>query len=266
MNKLRFGAADYIAARPLTAGLQHKGASLSFEPASLLADSLDRGRYDAALIPSIEYLRGAGSFLVHGPALVSRTVAGSIILVSRKPLAEVERIAVDEFCRTPVAAVRIVLGELYKAYPDLLVEKRIAEDDWRDRYDAALLTADAAFREVSAPRSRDLTRHNIAQMWRSLTRTPLVHAVWVYNDPAHTGPVARALAASRDAGLSNLSALCEKISRERGIDAMGIHDHITRTWSYDLGDREMDGLRALNDFSCRYDLIRDSRLSVAAKA
>jgi len=266
VEKLRFGAADFIATRPLLAGLRRTDATLSIEAPSLVADSLIRGRYDAALVPSIEYLRGAGSFLLHGPALVSRAVAGSIILVSQKPLAEVERIAVGEFCRTPVAAVRIVLGELYRSYPDLLVEKRISEDDWRDRYDAALLTVDAAFGEVSAPRTRDLTRHNIAQMWRSLTRTPLVHAVWVYNDPAHTAPIARAITASRDAGVSNLTALCEEISRERGLDAVHIHDHLTRTWSYNLGEREMDGLRALNDFACRYDLIRDSRLTVAAKA
>lgn len=266
MDKLRFGAADYIATRPLLAGLQRTDASLSFEAPSLLVDSLARGRYDVALVPSIEYLRGAGSFLVHGPALVSRAAAGSIILVSQKPLAEVGRIAVGEFCRTPVAAVRIVLGELYRTYPDLLVEKRIAEDDWRDRYDAALLTVDAAFRETAAPRRRDLTCHNIAQMWRSLTRTPLVHAVWAYNDPSHTAPAARALTASRDAGLSNLPALCEDISRSSGIDAISVHDHLTRTWSYDLGEREMDGLRALNDFACRYDLIRDNRLSIAAPA
>ena len=113
-----------------------------------------------------------------------------------------------------------------------------------------------------------LSRYNISEMWRSLTRVPLVHAVWVYNDAAHARTITKALVESRRSGLDDMPTLCNEISDQRGIDAIVVHDHLSRTWSYDLGDREMDGLRALNDFSCRYDLIRESRLTtaVAAKA
>lgn len=268
MSQLRFGAADYISTRPLLAGLRRAKASLHFETPSALVDSLARGRYDAALVPSIEYLRGAGAFLVEGPALVSRTAPGGMVLVSQKPVAELERIAVGEFCRTPVAALRIVLGEAHGVFPDLLVEKRIEEDDWRDRYDAALLTADAAFRETTAPITQGLARYNISEMWRTLTRTPLVNAVWVCNDAAHIKAVTRILLESRRAGLAELPSVCDEIAGQSGIDAMIVHDYLSRTWSYDLGERELAGLRALNDFSCRYDLIRETRLSsaVAAKA
>jgi chorismate dehydratase len=268
VSQLRFGAADYISTRPLLAGLRRANASLHFESPAALVDSLARGRYDAALVPSIEYLRGAGNFLVEGPALVSRAAPGGMVLVSQKPIGELERVAVGEFCRTPVAALRIVLGEQFGIFPDLLVEKRIEEDDWRDRYDAALLTADAAFRETSAPIIHGLTRYNISEMWRTLTHTPLVHAVWVCNDASHLKPVTRLVVESCRAGLDDLSSLANEIAGQNGIDAMTVHDYLSRAWSYDLGGRELEGLRALNDFSCRYDLIRENRLSaaVAAKA
>jgi chorismate dehydratase len=246
--------------------LQRSGASLHFETPGALADSLARGRYDAALLPSIEYLRGAGSHLVQGPALVSRSAPGGLVLVAQKPLSEVERIAVGEFCRTPVAVLRIVLAEMFGSLPDLLVEKRIEEDDWRDRYDAALLTADAAFRETTGEKVQGLTRFNVAEMWRTVTRTPLVFAVWAYNDASLGDPIRKAVSESLRAGLDSMPALCDEMARTHAVDAMVIHDYLSRTWSYELGSKELEGLRALNDFSCRYDLIRESRLAVGARA
>jgi chorismate dehydratase len=266
VSQLRFGAADFISTRPLLAGLRKNGASLHFETPAALVDSLLRGRYDVALVPAIEYLRGAGRFMVIGPALVGRTAPGGVVLLSQKPLEEVERIAVGEFCRTPVAALRIVLGELHRTVPDLLVEKRIDEDDWRDRYDAALLTADSALRESSSPEVKGLVRYNVTEMWRALTRTPLVQAVWAYNDESRGAEITRVLSESRRAGLDGLPALCDEIAGASGLDAMTIHDHLSRSWSYDLGEREMEGLRALNDYACRYDLIRENRMAVAARA
>ncbi len=266
MSQLRFGAADFISTRPLLHGLQRSGASLQFETPGALADSLAAGRYDVALLPSIEYLRGAGRHLVQGPALVSRSHPGGLVLIAQKPLADVERIAVGEFCRTPVAVLRIVLAEMFGSYADLLVEKRIEEDDWRDRYDAALLTSDAAFREITGPKVEGLTRFNVAEMWRTVTRAPLVLAVWAYNDASLGEQIRKAVVDSLRSGLDSLPAICDDISREKGTDAMAIHDYLSRTWSYELGTREMEGLRSLNDFACRYDLIRESRLAVAVRA
>ena len=268
MSQLRFGAADYISTRPLLFGLQRAGASASlcFERPASLVDSFARGRYDAALIPSIEYLRGTGRHLLAGPALVGRAAPGGVVLVSQKPIEEIQRIAVGEFCRTPVAALRIVLAEVHHVLPDLLVEKRIDEDDWRDRYDAALLTGNAALREMDVDKVQGLIRYNVSEMWRSLTRTPLVHAVWVYDDAARSEDIARVLGESRALGLENLCTLADEIAASTGITAMAVYDHLTRAWSYDLGEREIDGLRALDDYSRKYDLIRESRLASAVKA
>ena len=47
---------------------------------------------------------------------------------------------------------------------------------------------------------------------------------------------------------------------------MLLYDFLTRSWSYDLGDEELEGLRILNDFARKYDLIRDNRLPAVARA
>lgn len=263
MSQLRFGAADFIANRPLLCGLLNghaHGADLTYEPQTTLVDSFERGRYDAALVPSIEYLRGAGRFLLPGPALVGRSAPGGVLLVSQKPLEELKRIAVGEYCRTPVAALRIVLAEQQHVFPDLLVEKRINDDDWRDRYDAALITGDAALREAAAAPTEGLIRFNVTEMWKSLTKTPLVHSVWVTDEESKLEEIRNVLISLCAFGIERLASLAEEIGALLSMDAMVAYDYLTRAWSYDLGDAEMEGLRALSDFARKYDLIRENRL------
>jgi chorismate dehydratase len=267
VGPLRFGAANYTSIRPLLYGLMRAESEshVSFEPPAAIVESFARGRYDAALVPSIEYLRGAGRSLLAGPALVGRAAPAGVVLVAKKPLDELDRIAVGEFCRTPVAVLRIVLAEHHGIFPDLMVEKRIDEDDWRDRYDAALITGDAALMESATGKMKGLVRYNVTEMWKALTRTPLVHAVWVYDHAERGDEIAAILRESRDLGVSRLSALSDEVARTMGLDAMVLYDYFTRAWSYDLGERELEGLRALNDLSRKYDLIRESRMAAAVK-
>lgn len=266
LSQLRFGAADFIANRPLVCGLSngfgHK-ALLTYESQATIVDSFERGRYDAVLMPSIEYLRGAGRYLLPGPALVGRSAPGGLVLVSQKPLAELQRVAVGECCRTPVAVLRIVLAELQCVFPDLMVEKRLNEDDWRDRYDAALITGEAALREVVAAPTEGLVRYNVGEMWKSLTKTPLVHSVWVTDQASRRDEIASVLGSLRTYGLERIAALADEIASSLAMDAMVAYDYLTRSWSYELGESEMDGLRALSDYARKYDLVRESRLATA---
>ena len=269
MSQLRFGATDFVSTRPLLFGLLHDETlrgRVGFEPPATIVESFARGRCDAALIPTIEYLRGTGQYMLAGPALVGRSAPGGLMLLAQKPIDELKRIAVGEFCRNAVAVLRIVLGENHGTYPDLLVEKRIGEDDWRDNYDAVLLTGDAAFREANTEKIQGIIRYNVAEIWKSVTKTPLVHAVWVYDDRCLANEIALLLTASRDEGAGRLPAVAEELARTSGVDAMLLYDYLTRSWSYDLGDEELEGIRVLNDLARKYDLIRDSRLVPVARA
>ncbi len=258
-----------MSTRPLLFGLLHDDGlrgRVCFEPASAVTELFARGRCDAALIPTIEYLRGTGQHMVPGPALVGRSNPGSLMLLAHKPLEELERIAVGEYCRNAVAVLRIVLAEKHGVFPDLLVEKRIGGDDWRDRYDAVLLTGDAAFRMASSERVGGVSRHNLADAWRSVTGTPLVHAVWVYDDRRLASEISLLLTSSRDEGCGRLPTVSEDIARSSGLDAMLVYDYLSRAWTYELGEEELEGVRALNDLARKYDLIRNSRFATSPVA
>ena len=61
MRPVRLGAVDYLNARPLVYGLELRhGFALQFDPPSKCAALLHEGSIDVGMIPSIEYLRGAG--------------------------------------------------------------------------------------------------------------------------------------------------------------------------------------------------------------
>ena len=86
-TRLRVGAVSYLNAKPLYFGLADAApeVSLSMDVPSRLADRLAAGELDVALIPSVEYLRGAslGYEIVPGIAIAARGAVRSVKLFSR---------------------------------------------------------------------------------------------------------------------------------------------------------------------------------------
>jgi predicted solute-binding protein len=261
VGPIRLGVPRHISARPLIYGLM-RGANprfqIRYDEPSCLADDLARRRLDAALIPSIEYLRGSGHLYLEGPAQVATAKPGNLLFVARKPIPAIERVAVCEYSRTPVALLRIVLGEQFGATPDLLVEKN--PRDWRERYDAMLVSSDAALQfRLAVPEKGD-TIHNVAQMWYGLTDVPLVTALWVYSNPSLAAELTKTLVASRNLGMQNLSRLADGIAHTSQYDAEFLYEYLSGCWSYDMREPELLGLRALEEHALKYDLLRQARM------
>lgn len=263
MSSIHLGIAHFICARPLVYGLtsdERPDVTLSYDEPAVLAESLSRHDMDAALIPSIEYLRGVGEALAHSVALVARPNRGAVVLVSQQPIEDVRRIAVNEFCRTPIAALRIVLAEKFSLFPDMLVEKNF-EADWRDRYDAALLAGDDALRWLNDPSNGDDTHvYNVAELWTEITNTPLILGLWVFGGTARRELLNKALILSRNLGMQNLSHLADGIAQSTQYEGEFLYDYLSNCFSYDQGEDELRGLRMLEELSIKYDLLREPRL------
>jgi chorismate dehydratase len=234
---------------------------MTYDEPGVLAEALRLGNLDVALIPSVEYLRGVGNAIVDGPALIARS-NGAIFLVSQKPMAEIQRVAVHEFCRTPLVAARIVLDRVAHVNPDLLVEKNFAAD-WRERYDAILISGDTALDFICRPSPQDLEVTNITEMWSLVTTVPLVLGVWAYNDKKLEAPLAKTLVTSRNLGLQNLSRLADGIAATSHYESERLYNYFATNWSYQLGDEGREGLGVLEELATGYDLIRDGRIARA---
>lgn len=266
MNRIRIGVPDHIAVRPLLFGLSQDksdGVELVRGEPGLLALWLERGDVDAGLVPSIEFLRGVGEYAIHGPALVARGRTMGFFLVSRMPLAEVRRVAVAEFSRTPLVALRAVLDKLFGALPDLCVVKQSPLDasNWREDFDAALLTEDEGFARGLQESRPGETCYDVGAMWQSLYACPLVVSLWAYNDGALGRKLEPMVVSSRDQGLRNLRAISESVARSTPYDADFLHRCYSNAWGYDLGFAEEEGLRVLENVACGYQLLQSHRLA-----
>lgn len=263
MRNICIGVPDFISVRPLIFGITRRQAQevdLVYKPPGFLADALSRGKLDAALVPSIDYFRGEGEHFLEGPALIAKPTTGSLILLTRRPIETVERIAVSEFCRSPIGATRVVLAETYGVTPDLCVCKN-AGGDWRDEYDGILLTGDWGLRFLAERPDPEISVYDIAAMWDDLTSLPLVFGLWVYNDEKLKGQLTKVMVFSRNLGMRSLSCLSDGIAATTPYEGELIHDYLTNCWDYQLTDAGMEGLKAFEEYSLKYDLIRNPRLT-----
>ncbi len=265
MSKIRIGVPQHLAARPLIFGLaQHSDDSvtLSYDEPGALALSLERREIDAALIPSIEYLRGVGRFSVPGPALVATGPTKNLLLISNKPLARVRRVAVDDFSRTPLVALRVVLDKLYGILPDICVLKRKpqASCDWCEEFDALLLTGDEGLHYCSRELTADETCHDIGELWRALYSKPLVLSLWAYNDERLGKQLEAILNASKNYGVTHLSTISRNLAETSSFDGESLRRYFEAGFGFNLGVDEEEALLCLQDAACEYQLLQSRRL------
>src|SRR5437867_4161564 len=143
------GVVPYLNALPLYRTAETGGAAKIVRAVpSRLAAFLDSGECDAALLPIVDHLRGAGTGLVSN-ACIGNKFAGSgamrsVLLFTRAPLSQISQIqsvAVDTNSHTSVALLRIILADAYKALPPF-VEHAPDLNAMPRAHDAALLIGD----------------------------------------------------------------------------------------------------------------------------
>ncbi len=145
MPKLRVGIVNFLNSKPLAWGfLKGHHADLfapSYHPPAMVARLLGQGNLDIGLIPSIEVQRIPNLKILPDICVASRHEVRSVLLVSRGPLEEVRKVALDQNSRTSAALLRILLRERYGLDPEYLHERPDPERMLAEA-DAALLIGD----------------------------------------------------------------------------------------------------------------------------
>ncbi len=269
LSRIRIGASNHLANRPLVFGLSERapnGVDLVYDEPGSLALSLEKGDLDAALIPSIEFLRGVGEHSIRGPALVAKGRTMGLVLVADKPLPEVSRIAVGEFSRTPLVALRAVLHRIHGVLPDLCVvkDRPLDASNWRESFDAALLTDDEGLEYACRGRRPGETCHDVGEMWCSFYSPALVISVWAYNDGRLGETLESILVSSRDRGMESLGAIANAAAAKSSFNADFFHHYFSSAWGFHLGPEEDEALRVLEDVAFEYQLLQTRRLERTA--
>jgi predicted solute-binding protein len=178
VTKLRISVVQYLNTAPLIRGFTHgpqgdlatKRYDLSFTVPSQCAEALRTGAADIAIIPAIEYQRivsqGIPLTILPDLAIASKERVRSLLLISKVPIRQARRIALDPSSRSTQALTKILAAKRWQISPEFFEPPppAIANENGADRSaanganvdtgiaamlanaDAALIIGDAALR------------------------------------------------------------------------------------------------------------------------
>ena len=175
---LRISAVSYLNTLPFVYGIKHSGFlkhyKLSLDVPSVCADKLISGEADAGLVPI------AAMPLINKGRLISDFCIGSegavqtVLLISRRPLAHIQKIHFDLESRTSVALAKVLAREYWNIQPEW---HRLSLDVEKDSIDAAILIGDKTF---NLPAGYSYI-YDLGAEWKTFTGLPFVFACWVAN-------------------------------------------------------------------------------------
>lgn len=261
VEMLRIGAVSYLNTKPLIHRLPElleirmpeRSATLKLDLPSRLADDLKRGNLDVALIPSVEYFRGlpSGYHVVSDAAIACRGPVWSVRLLSRVPVRQIKRLALDEGSRTSAAMLRVLLWEMYGLRPETVPMGMDQHPESVDA-DAILMIGDRAMHPA---RGVYRTIWDLGDRWCRHTELPFVFAMWVARENVDTTGLASVLEASRDAGLEEMESIADNEAARHGLTQEDVHRYFAENLHFRLGPGERLGLESFRQRSTSIGLI-----------
>ncbi len=216
---------------------------------SSLAQQLEAGKLDLAMIPSIEYLRHADSYnLLPGLSISSRGPVGTVLMATQVPLGKIHTIALDNRSRTSATLLRLLFS---KEFPKDIQYLQAPPDPRQmlENNDAALIIGDQALGLKSF--NKELIQYDLSEEWFKLTGKTFVHAVVAYSSDMEIDQnIIEIIQKSKSEGLANLDEISREQAEKLGMEAEVCKNYLDKKILYSLGNEEMDGLLHFQDL-CR---------------
>lgn len=251
-RRIRVGAVNYLNTKPLVEGLAGFAPEidLCFDLPSRLADRMAAGELEVGLIPVVEYLRAGSYTFIPNIAIASRGPVLSVTLFSRVPWADVRSVALDVGSRTSAALTQILLRKRYGVTPRVEpLPLDVPADDLTT--DAILLIGDRAMRACLPGFTY---AYDLGQEWTDWTELPMVYAVWAVRGGVELGATETAFHQAKALGLSRAGAIAAREAPVLGLDSGFCRRYLDTLIRYDLGPRELAGLRRYADLAAELGL------------
>jgi chorismate dehydratase len=246
-GKIRVASVSYFNAKPLLEGLGDDPAiSLSLAVPSALLELLRTKQADVALLPVIDYQRlenlsivPAGGIGCDGPTLTVR-------IFSSEPIERISSLACDGDSHTSIALAQVILAERYGLRPEFVALDRTA--------DAKLLIGD----KVVCEEPKDLPHQiDLGAEWKALTGLPFVFAAWTAREGVDLGDLPARLEEARKKGLERADSLVETYAVPRGWPAGLARKYITEYLKYEIGPRELEGIRLFYELAGKHGVLSE---------
>lgn len=268
---MRIAASTYLNSAPLVAsfGAGRFGARYVFlgdaAPARC-ATMLAEGVADIALIPVIESQRIPDLLVLPDIAVAAKQQVRSVLLVARKPPAEIETLSLDTSSRTSQTLLRIILAERFGLHPQLLEHTPNVTAGFANllnEADAALVIGDPAMRVAAQADIMGFKIYDLAEMWRALTGLPFVFAVWAVRVEAlvksNITPrqLVKDFLAAKQEGLAQLNDLASRYAVELCLPEADLLDYLRVNVNYDLDEENRAGLERYFALAVQHGLLTE---------
>ncbi len=258
MKKPRVAAVKYSNTFPLVWGLVHgeqkECFDLSFVTPAACADALGGGEADIGLIPAIEYHRIPDLSIVRGISIASKQAARSVLLLSNKPVREVETVAADNSSRSSVALLRILFAKFYSRKVKLVpsppnIEAMLAQAD------AALIVGDPALTYQGGCAAT----YDLGSEWRRFTGLPFVFAFWAGRGDLDWPRHRQALELSKEYGMARLDQIVTSEAPKLGFEIEAFRDYLSVNLNYTLDEENLSGLRLFYRLAAELGIIEQEK-------
>ena len=254
-TRVRIGAVAYLNAKPLVRGLElglgSERIELTHAVPSALAACLAAGQLDIALLPSIELARIPDLTVVPGIGISSRGPAASVLLVTRKALADVRSVALDPDSRTSNALVQILFADVWGGSPEFVAGAPALERAL-ELHDAAVRIGDKAL-FGAIPASCEAI--DLGEAWTRRTGLPFVFAVWAARPGVLDREIYMLLHESRRRGTASRERIAADYLWEGRSWPERSLEYLTRRIFFRLGAPEVEGLERFLEAAHRLGIV-----------
>ena len=251
---IRLGKIGYLNVlpiyHPLETGILPNDCEVTSGPPAELNKLMDAGLLDVSAASSVEYARHPEKYyLIPDIAIGSRGPVQSVLLLSRRPVEELDRktILVSAQTHTSAALLRVLQAKLWKI--DTVFTTGSATDvlGTGERPQAILCIGDEALNLRYHP---DYPyRIDLGEAWRELTGLPFIFGVWIVRrdswerDRERLAKAADMLLAGKRWGVENIGDVCVMAAEESCLNDEEMCSYFDGL-VYDLGPEEQKGMAA----------------------
>ena len=229
-----------ISCRPFRDALRSAGGfELVLDGPASLAQRLEHGKLNGALLSPIDYARNASDYLiVPGSAVSSQSGNESLVIHFRRGVKTVRTLAVQPMSASDIILAKILLAERFDIEPRIMPVEGTLES-MLEKADAALLAGDAALGSVTdRPEALDLVEE-----WIGATDLPYVHGFWCARGHMLTKPE-----------WTLLGGLADRLDGPAG-EAEGRQPG--ETFSYDFPENVQEGIREFLRYAYYHGILPD---------
>ncbi len=253
---IRVGSVPYLNAKPMVDWFHtpdcDSPVEITYAVPSRLAEMLREGSLDVANVSIFETLQNPDLVLIPNISISACGAVKSVRLFSKKPLEEIQSVALDTSSLTSNALLRILLKEQFGITP---CYQHHAPDLYAmlEKHDAGLIIGDLKLFD-GLP---ETIVYDLGQGWHDLTQLPFVYAAWSARRECVSAEMCAVLRRAMDWGNAHLEELAATWAERWNLPPDLAHDYLVHVMDYRLSPLQLEGLRLYQQKCVEHGLIAE---------